>query len=44
MHDDFPWTDDADTGYTVEPYDPDRDEAPPGGARDCGGEPEGQST
>lgn len=37
---DFPWLDDADTGYEVEPYDPERDEAPEGGEHDCAGEDE----
>lgn len=37
--DDFPWLDPADTGYEVEPYDPETDEAPRGhGGGVCAGE------
>ncbi len=40
MDADFPWIDPADTGYTVEEFDPERDTAPAGGPDDCSGHEE----
>jgi hypothetical protein len=34
---DFPWVDPDDTGYEVEPYEPETDVAPAGGAEVCSG-------
>lgn len=36
--DSFAWLDPDDSGYEVEPFDPDRDTAPEGAEHDCAGE------